>query len=695
MKNSKGKFNQVSTDLALEQSANRDAETAGGIIGLTHKESTLIRHYSTLAQRASVVSSVKAMTHVGSKMSSCHRELRKSHTDRDVSEAENLYNAMGDMINPYDIDFQTESCAPLVNIVTGDIVSDDISHELLHVKELGFDMLDTYLKGGSRKMKHHKLKTFSDYNTKKASKSEVQTKDLLEEIGCFRKLTLMQGNKGTKIDFIEVLSYEITSMPGSLADKKDGAMRHGNKAELLGIFRDEIGRKEWISTISGEEVDTCIVYDAMAHVHSCGKLKNEKYTELSERYLIKILAQCKRMDNVNSIHWVCDRYDQKYSTKELEHKRRGQQTSNFVGHQVSGNITVPQWEELMSRPANKANLLQFIYEDWCQKVKKLLPSKLKLFIGGGFKERSRSVMVTNCKVQKVPQLQSEQEEADTRIILHVQYAAITGSKRIIVRASDIDVVTLCIHYFSKIKGISELWIWKSESEFIPVHQIVSAMGPKSVNTMMAFHAITGCDTTSRFYRKGKKTAFRSLKSNLPKTEGLCEIGTIVEDEIIPKRGYYAAKQLVLGMYSGGQSFANLNELSAHLYCSKDVKDLSVLPPTEDAFRHHMLRVQFQVIVWKTALETFPLIPSPLDYGWKESEEGSLLPIYISSPNLPPDMKKKASCHCTKGQCTKRCPCDKAGPCTVACLCRGNPEFCDRAKEIDETESKSDSDSDSD
>ena len=76
------------SDLALQQSANRDTKTPGGVIGLTHKESNLIRHYSTLAQRATVVSSVKAMTHVGSKLSSCHRELRKFRTDRDVSEAQ-------------------------------------------------------------------------------------------------------------------------------------------------------------------------------------------------------------------------------------------------------------------------------------------------------------------------------------------------------------------------------------------------------------------------------------------------------------------------------------------------------------------------------------------------------------------------------------------------------------------------------
>ena len=39
---------------------------------------------------------------------------------------------------------------------------------------------------------------------------------------------------------------------------------------------------------------------------------------------------------------------------------------------------------------------------------------------------------------------------------------------------------------------------------------------------------------------------------------------------------------LLKMY-GGYQFTTLDELGAHLYCSLNVKDLSSLPPTENAF----------------------------------------------------------------------------------------------------------------
>ena len=52
------------------------------------------------------------------------------------------------------------------------------------------------------------------------------------------------------------------------------------------------------------------------------------------------------------------------------------------------------------------------------------------------------------------------------------------------------------------------------NRYIPAHAIAQSLGP-SVKTITpskamalpAFHALTGCDTTSTFFGKGKKTAW--------------------------------------------------------------------------------------------------------------------------------------------------------------------------------------------
>ena len=97
--------------------------------------------------------------------------------------------------------------------------------------------------------------------------------------------------------------------------------------------------------------------------------------------------------------------------------------------------------------------------------------------------------------------------------------------------------------------------------------------------------------------------------------------------IIPQDALSVAGRLILPLYDGHQ-FSNLNELQAHLYCSRDIKDLRFMPPTEDAFIQHMLRF----------FGSHVQVPSLMYYGWK-LEEGCLKPKYMTQPHSPPNLKK--------------------------------------------------------
>ena len=61
IKRAAGTFNQVWTDLALEQSVNRDSKVKGGIVGFTQQKDTVNRWLLTAHKRANIVSSVKTM----------------------------------------------------------------------------------------------------------------------------------------------------------------------------------------------------------------------------------------------------------------------------------------------------------------------------------------------------------------------------------------------------------------------------------------------------------------------------------------------------------------------------------------------------------------------------------------------------------------------------------------------------------
>ena len=48
-----------------------------------------------------------------------------------------------------------------------------------------------------------------------------------------------------------------------------------------------------------------------------------------------------------------------------------------------------------------------------------------------------------------------------------------------------------------------------QTRWIPIHDLVSILGPEKTNGMLLFHSFTGCDVVSFFNGKGKKTAWQA------------------------------------------------------------------------------------------------------------------------------------------------------------------------------------------
>ena len=67
-------------------------------------------------------------------------------------------------------------------------------------------------------------------------------------------------------------------------------------------------------------------------------------------------------------------------------------------------------------------------------------------------------------------------------------------------------------------GLEKLWIefgQGASAQWIPVHEMVSSIGPEKVGGILFFHAFAGCDVVSGF--RGKET-FKKL-SNCPQETG--------------------------------------------------------------------------------------------------------------------------------------------------------------------------------
>ena len=101
---------------------------------------------------------------------------------------------------------------------------------------------------------------------------------------------------------------------------------------------------------------------------------------------------------------------------------------------------------------------------------------------------------------------------DTRILLHVKDAMISGYKDTIIRTVDTDVVVLAVAYFQDLENIGNLWsAFGTGKDFryirVPVHELARSIGPDMANGLPFFHSLSGCDTTSQFANHGKKSAW--------------------------------------------------------------------------------------------------------------------------------------------------------------------------------------------
>ena len=95
------------------------------------------------------------------------------------------------------------------------------------------------------------------------------------------------------------------------------------------------------------------------------------------------------------------------------------------------------------------------------------------------------------------ELESDHEEADTRMLLHAKHSADPGTT-IIIQSPDTNVLDLSVTHFASITS-KELWFRtgvKDRLHFVPEHDIVQKLDSSVVQALPVFHAITGCDSVS-------------------------------------------------------------------------------------------------------------------------------------------------------------------------------------------------------
>ena len=227
----------------------------------------------------------------------------------------------------------------------------------------------------------------------------------------------------------------------------------------------------------------------------------------------------------NTVHIVSDKYDALNSIKAGERRSRGNITGSpeVVVHSVK-QVLPRNTKTLLANPKNKDNLDNFIFSEWENTMPQKMGESQVLVLAGGFQDHERVVAISRNHVEVAEEVYSNDEEADTRLILHIQCSIERfGTRHAIVWSPHTDVMILGV-YFSHELGI-DIWFrtgTKEKFRYIPLHEISANLGQELTAILWAFHAITGYDSTSCFKGRGKKRSL--LKSSTEEFQSLRNLG---------------------------------------------------------------------------------------------------------------------------------------------------------------------------
>ncbi|MCG7875887.1 MAG: hypothetical protein N0C90_06120 [Candidatus Thiodiazotropha endolucinida] len=384
-------------------------------------------------------------------------------------------------IDPYNL---TDAPAHLVNIATGAVASPAIEESMVNALDTGASMLTKFVRerlvepsteADRGKKSLYDILPRSNVKTTTGMKRSVKVKKRAVTMdGEIMYLRLLAVNSRKKVPLSRVMSFENAPVPLSMFTE-DGKITTFVRSQLVPCLEGLV-ESETINTIPKCDA---FIFDG----HACIQMMNipqiseaVTFEEMASRFFAFVLKTSKLSNNGNSVaqlHIVFDRYLKDSIKGQTRQKRIAACQGNI--HRVRPDIRIPaNWKQFLGNEENKTSLAEYYCSYMCDNNALLTVDQTLTSSGGQGEE---TVYADHTSVSDLPDLRSNQEEADTRIIMHAVEAARKGAETIVVSSPDTDVLVLLLHHRTQIEAeciyflTGRAGMHASLTRYIPVHDI--------------------------------------------------------------------------------------------------------------------------------------------------------------------------------------------------------------------------------
>ena len=489
---------RTAIDQRGEQSINRDAKTTGGIKSFAVDNTSGLKWTLNRSEQAKNTAELLSMAGIQS-ASDIYKPLRPSQILKSEVMVTNVVNVLSsEYINPFDSGLDKDY---LVSVSSGvPLEAKEAVERILSFRKVGEESYNDFKRDrlSRKKIKFHhpikrnELSLFSNTNKSIEIKTSTKTKVVEFNRNIVGTLLAYSARNEKMIDFEKALEYPLCSIPLSLANL-DGSPRSTTKSKLLGVITQkcELPLQHPREIQPPKDSVGAFVVDFMAIVRTITEIP-DTYEDLAWK-LVKMLPL-----GYSRIDIVCDTHQEK-SLKSYERNKRGVSSKIIVRSHKS---KIPRdFKGFLKNGDNKTRLTELVREVLSiNKTKVLGMLRTKEIFFSTLNDCKR---ITADSISTEDRLASNQEKADTKVLLHCLHSLTCNQeKNVIVRSpsGDVDITVIMISkllnnadrvFLDYGTGIHRKEMWLSDVD----------MPESEKKCLIGFYAFTGNDYISSFFPK--------------------------------------------------------------------------------------------------------------------------------------------------------------------------------------------------